>query len=148
MPTVRYVRGLSKLKKLFSQKEFEINLCFKWVDWILLVVLLKHLTVLNKCQRYILKMYRVLNKKWAPSLWTVDLYCHMLELIKDDLNLNPTHKYVYSIAQVRQVYLIIIWKNAKIYITTANICIYLSSTTRRGTGGSSLLRPGNKNIRS
>ena len=46
----------------------------------------------------------------------VDLYCHMLELIKDDLNLNPTHKYVYSIAQVRQVYLIIIWKNAKIYI--------------------------------
>ena len=31
--------------------------------------------------------------------------------IKDDLNLNQTHKY--SIAQVRLVYLII-WKNAKI----------------------------------
>ena len=82
---MRNVRGLSKLKKLFSQKEFEINLCFKWVDWILLVVLLKHLAVLNKCQRYILKMYHMLNRKF-------------LELIKDDLDPNPTHKY--SITQV------------------------------------------------
>ena len=35
------------------------------MDWILLrkVVLLEHLAVLNKCQRYILKMHHELNKK-------------------------------------------------------------------------------------